>query len=359
MYLKPDSTQTRGNNRTRLGSNASSSVSSASSTALQMTSSQIGRFGIEDMELWHHYIKHTSEATSVMFGGRPELGLSCDYLLHGMLATAAIHLGYLHPEHRQRYNLLSRQHIDLALGPFQRAMASISDENIIYLFTYSTLLVVCSLAASQGAHTYGGSEPSSGIADWVICVRGCRSITAAANFDIGGLPIGPWIEHMVKVPCTPGNTYKLSPEEEGSFSRIESLLATAPLATDLPSNEVEAYLHAMEKLRHTFAFTVDSFNATMTLAMKDFSPEALPERLSRRLFVTLWPFSVSELFVQLLSETRPPALIIMAHYCLILRRAKDCWYMAESGLRIFQAIQHNLGEEWSTYIEYPRRVFGV
>ncbi|KAG4436268.1 hypothetical protein IFR05_008250 [Cadophora sp. M221] len=277
-----------------------------------------------------------------------------------MLATAAIHLGYLQPEHRKKYNLLSRQHLDLALGPFQRAMASVTEENIVFLFTYSTLLVVCSLAAAQGAHTYGGSETSSGIADWVICVRGCRSITATASSDIGGLPIRQWIDNMVHVPCTPENASKLSPEEEGSFSRIEDLLATLPLATDLPGNEeVAAYLHAMEKLRVTFAFTVDSFNSTLTLAMKDFSPKSLPERLSRRLFVTLWPYSVSDLFVRLLIEMRPPALIIMAHYCLILRRAKDCWYMAESGLRIFQAIQHNLGEEWSSYIEYPRRVFGV
>lgn len=51
------------------------------------------------MELWLHYIKYTSEATSVMFGGKSDLGLSCNYLLHGMLATAAIYLAYLKPEH--------------------------------------------------------------------------------------------------------------------------------------------------------------------------------------------------------------------------------------------------------------------
>lgn len=59
----------------------------------------IGRFGTDDMELWLHYIKYTSEATSVMFGGKSDLGLSCNYLLHGMLATAAIYLAYLKPEY--------------------------------------------------------------------------------------------------------------------------------------------------------------------------------------------------------------------------------------------------------------------
>lgn len=141
------------------------------------------------MELWLHYIKYTSEATSVTFGGKSELGLSCDYLLHGMLATAAIHLAYLKPEHRAKYNQLSRQHQDLALGPFQRAMTSLTNDNVDCLFAYSTLLVVCSLASSESIPPQGSSEPSSRIADWVIFVRGCRSISVAAQSDIGGLPI--------------------------------------------------------------------------------------------------------------------------------------------------------------------------
>lgn len=163
---------------------------------------------------------------------------------------------------------------------------------------------------------------------------------------------------MVQVQCTPDNTATLSPEEESSLSRIETLLTMLPSVSLLnDDSEVTACLQAMENLRQTFAFTVSGFNATLTMAMKTHSPKSLPERLSKRLFVTLWPFSVNDCFVRLLSEMRPPAMIIMAHYCLILRRAKDCWYMAESGLRIFEAIQHNLGEEWSAYIEYPRRVF--
>ncbi|KAK0118392.1 hypothetical protein ONS95_012681 [Cadophora gregata] len=258
------------------------------------------------MELWLHYIKYTSEATSVVCGGKPELGLSCDYLLHGMLATAASHLAYLKPDHRAKYNLLSRQHQDLALGPFQQAMESITEENASFVFSYGILLVVGSLSSSEIIPTQRGNEPSSRIADWVICIRGCRSVCLVAKSDIGGFPI----------------------------------------------NE-------LQKLRETFAFTVQGFNATLTVAMKIPSPNSVPQRMSNRLLLTLWPLTVTDAFVRLLSEMRPPALIIMAHYCLILRRGKDCWYMAESGLKIFQAIQHYLGEEWSAYVEYPRRVFGL
>ncbi|PVH73265.1 hypothetical protein DL98DRAFT_538515 [Cadophora sp. DSE1049] len=200
--------------------------------------SQLNRqFGFEDMELWHHYIKYTFEATSVMFGGKPELGLSCDYLLHGMLATAAIHLAYLQPENRAKYNLLSRQHQDLALGPFQRAMTAITDENADNLFAYGTLLMVCSLASSESIPPSGSNEPSSGIADWVIFVRGCRSISVAAKSDIGGLPIKEWNQNMVQIQCTEENAAKLSPEEARSFDRIETLLTTLPSISSMDDDE--------------------------------------------------------------------------------------------------------------------------
>ncbi|CZT03658.1 hypothetical protein WAI453_008975 [Rhynchosporium graminicola] len=361
IYLEVESHQARTTERNRFESDASSSISSPSSTSiLQPMVSVNSQFSLQDMELWHHYIVYTSEQTSVMFGRKPEIGLSCDYLLHGMLATAAIHQAYRHPDQRQKYNLLARQHLDQSFGPYHRALAIISDENVENLFSYNVLLVICSLASAESVHTSASGKSSGGIADWVVCIRGCRSIAAASTSNVQGIPIRQWIDTMIQVPMTAENSAKISPEEEGSFSRVESLLEQSKRSNNSQNmNDITACLQALQELRKTFAFTTDGFDAMLTTAMKSYSTAPVSPRLSRRLFVTIWPFLVSDRFVELLLGMYPPALMIMAHYCLILRRTQDCWYMAESGLRIFQAIQNNLAEEWSAYIEYPRRVFSV
>lgn len=61
-------------------------------------------------------IKETSEVTSVLFYRTFELGLVCGYLLHGMLAAAALHLAYLQPGNQAKHNILPRQHQHLALA---------------------------------------------------------------------------------------------------------------------------------------------------------------------------------------------------------------------------------------------------
>jgi hypothetical protein len=46
-----------------------------------------------------------------------------------------------------------------------------------------------------------------------------------------------------------------------------------------------------------------------------------------------------------LSEHRPPALAIMAHFCLLLKRCHSYWYMEHRANDLFDAIQQDWTEE--------------
>jgi hypothetical protein len=75
-----------------------------------------------------------------------------------------------------------------------------------------------------------------------------------------------------------------------------------------------------------------------------------------RATAALWVGRVSETFIRLLSEKRPPALILTAHYCLLLKYCEDCWYMEQRAYYLFEAVKQSLGEQWALYVEYPHRV---
>ena len=103
--------------------------------------------------------------------------------------------------------------------------------------------------------------------------------------------------------------------------------------------EMEAYTESISSLRKLFK-----------------ASSVAGDSLSSRVFSSLWPTQISDTFIRLLHEERPPALIITAHYCLLLKRCHSCWYVEHRAYDLFRAVQQSLAEEWSPYLVYSLRV---
>jgi hypothetical protein len=89
----------------------------------------------------------------------------------GMISAAALHLAYLHPDQRGKYELLSTQHQDIALGPFRAAMLNIALENCNQVFAFSLLLIVSHFAASRSTEFFAPSLRTTvynKLANWVV-----------------------------------------------------------------------------------------------------------------------------------------------------------------------------------------------
>ena len=86
---------------------------------------------------------------------------------------------------------------------------------------------------------------------------------------------------------------------------------------------------------------MESFTDAIALLQKLLAASSqVTDSLSRRLFSSMWP----DKFIRLLGEHRPPALGIMAHYCLLLKRCHYCQYMEHRTYDLFDAIHQNLTE---------------
>jgi hypothetical protein len=229
----------------------------------------------------------------------PKIALSCDYLTHGMMSTAALHLAYLRPGQLERYQLLSVQHQDVALGPFQIAMSNITTENCNQVFGFSLLLMVSHFASFRAPEFFFPSPVAgnNGLSDWVIWHRGCQTILNQAR---------------------------------------ESIKASTTVA------ELEAYKDATTRLRRLLKASSQTEDSVI-----------------RRAFASIWPVVISDTFIQLLSQLQPLALVIMAHYCLLIKNCHSCWYMEHRAYHMFDAVKRNLSEEWTIYIEHPLRVLGA
>jgi hypothetical protein len=307
---------------------------------------RIMNFDMEDMALWHQFIKSTAATMSDPWKDElPKLALSCDYLMHGILATGALHLGYLSsdPKEKERYTYLASQHQDLALGPFQQAMSTIKPQNASHLFAFSILLTAFNFASYRSPENlfpFSDSTSYQGLSNWMVCLRGCSSIVYAAIPHVEAGPLGFLVTRGRQIERALSSGALPDPEVDKSLSLLaERALKLPVIESTTTIEEMEAYADAIKRLRAMLAAGSQGLELSL-----------------RKAATSIWAGGVSETFIRLLSEKRPPTLIIMAHYCLLLKSCEECWYMERRSYHLFESIQQDLSEEWAIYVEYPRRM---
>jgi hypothetical protein len=74
----------------------------------------------------------------------------------------------------------------------------------------------------------------------------------------------------------------------------------------------------------------------------------------RMSLVFAWPILVSPDYVELLRQQQAEALIILAHYAVLLHRGRGLWLVGEGGRFLIESICGNLGSIWQEWLEIPK-----
>lgn len=141
--------------------NASTYVIGAMESLAGPSLSNEGRtadFEARDLELMHHFstyvakiLSYRKEIQDAWAIELPKEAYSCDYLMHGLLALSALHLGSSIRNKRHDYIALSTYHLHKSLAGFREKLANISIENCVPLFGLSSLITihVCAQSALE------------------------------------------------------------------------------------------------------------------------------------------------------------------------------------------------------------------
>jgi len=151
-------------------------------------------------------------------------------------------------------------------------------------------------------------------------------------------PFGPLLvtQHITKENCDNPDDYELE--------KLEALFepsANTPVTTTSPS-ELEVCAQALAILRRVFRLPYAP-NKTW---------------LDVRGAVFIWPGAVSQEFVDLLFERRPEALVLLAYFCVLLKRINSYWYFEGLGVGLLERVGEGLdswGEGWREWIAWAER----
>ncbi len=301
--------------------------------------SGLPKLQMEDLELLHHFITETCFTLSDRGASHelwrvnaPQVAFQHDFLMRGILAISALHLAWLRPDRKDHYSHIAVRQQDAALGAFRAIMSSMDQSNCDAFFGLSSLIVVYGFAApkasdSLGLFSYSGDDSD----EWLPLIRGVNSILMNVfSWIKQGRLSGLLHDHQQEPPRT-----DLPPILKEQLSHLEALCENVSDRQEAAT----AYKTALAMLRLCF------------IRMKN-----RPQYECEVSMSFLWPVMVPQDYILLLNMRRPEALIILAHYCVILHHLDDYWWMRGWAMHIIDNIQRELSDEQRYWIEWPTNV---
>jgi hypothetical protein len=200
---------------------------------------------------------------------------------------------------------------------------------------------------------------------WLHLMRGVRPVIqqhweVVLHGPLGLLLHGEWNND-------PPLTKPAAQREDQQLAALSALweIDAAPADTA----EAATYDDTLSQLRRTFA-RADAYStlttplapsSDATIKSGSFIPDPRPSNfeVADMSIVLAWISSIAPTYVALLEQQRPPALILLAHWAVLLSRIHNVWWVEGVGVDILAAVRDVLENEWSTWLEWPRKMIGL
>ncbi|KAL9102494.1 MAG: hypothetical protein Q9163_002359 [Psora crenata] len=297
---------------------------------------------MDDLELLHHFTTETcytlsdrAESHELWRVTVPQLAFHHDFLMRGILAISALHLSHLRPAMHEHFTHIGAQQQDAALRSFRPIMVGMDSTNCDASFAMSSLIVVYGFESPKLSDSLGMFSSHGEHSDeWLPLIRGVNSILQSL-----------W----PSVKC--GRLSRLLHDEDRHFRHTQ-----LPKVLENQLSNLEQFCENMTGDGIDDAACKDALGQLRRCfeRMNDKSPYECEVSLA---FV--WPVMIPPHFISMLNKRDPKALIILAHYCLILHHLDGYWWMRGWARHILDNIRPELDDSWQNWLRWPSEVVNV
>jgi hypothetical protein len=306
------------------------------------------------MALLHHWslvtsvnIVNTPEVDHIWQTLLPQVGFRHEYVMHGILSLAALHIAYLDPSRRQSHLLEAAQHHVKALDGFREDIIRICAANADALFASATLtffyaFLTFGTLCHDGCTTgdFSGMARASRVlgTDWIPLARGVETV------------LHPIYEHVRVGPLKDllgvGNWNELD-IEANSDPYDEHIMSLRDIWKQ--GENAEVYNEAVHILRHTRMW-IAQFEGFQTNDTSDWGYN----RAWSGPF--MWLSRAPRQYFELLQQRQPPALLIFAWFGASIHCLNKHWWMEGCGKSIVDVVDDCLGPYWTSWTERPKQI---
>ncbi|KAG9228102.1 hypothetical protein BJ875DRAFT_490216 [Amylocarpus encephaloides] len=297
--------------------------------------------GDSDKALLYFWISNTSASIALNNGTVrmwqvvvPQLAHQFSFLMHSVLACAALHSAYLNPRRCQEFTIQARNHQDQGLPLFRAAIVNVTEDNCDAVHLFAHLLVINSFASNQQDQ--------------------CLLIVAEPeNTDV----MPAWL-HFLRNGCSM-LCHLWDKLEAGPVGALASAWEIPIDISAHPIQPLVNYLVAMTQDEWSDD-TRNIYRGTAIELARAFScMNALGDAITTWDAVRIWPMRLSIAYMELLKQKHPSALILLAHYCIVLKRLELNWYFEDRAASLLSTISHHLDVKWHSFIQWPLEEVGA
>ncbi|RAL01715.1 Zn(II)2Cys6 transcription factor domain-containing protein [Aspergillus ibericus CBS 121593] len=253
--------------------------------------------------------------------------IATPYLMNEMLALSALHLSVVRSEDQKRYRRYAAQLQTHALGMYNQMRLDVNRETCVPLFLFSCIL---------GMHTLCDvlvHREDTSFDEFLERLVHCFKLQLGIRVVISGPTWSMLRESILKSPLENGEImFDWNTELGPDCARLLNLIETAKLGDAITST----YRHALQALQV-------SINAAIRGSVKSVNG------------VTGWSVMVTPEYVEHLALRRPEALVILAHYAVLVYWHRHLWLFGDGGRFMIEAISSYLGPDWAIWLEWPNR----
>ena len=208
-----------------------------------------------DLELLHNYCT----ATCFTLHSDPvqrrlwqinvvQTAFSFEFVMRGVLALSALHLAHLHLEKKDFHISLAREHNQTSLHEPMTILPNITPENCNGLYIFSILTAFYAIASPRMPEDFLIVE-ETGIAPWLMMVRGTTTISDSSKQTLDSGPFGPMMHRGgQRVQLREVQTNRDSIGEQRLMELQQHITGAA-----IDTKELSTYNRAIDELQKSYA----------------------------------------------------------------------------------------------------------
>lgn len=318
------------------------------------------------LELLHNFITLTSHTLSNDLVLRniwritvPQIGFQYDYVMRSILALSALHMSLYSTDKRDFYLQIARSEHGAALQKIAATLPHVGADNCSALYISAALTFFYAWAAPRSPGDFF-LVSNEGVAEWVFLLHGVRSISSGWHAELAKGPFSAMIRMGTSrlnagAEDGPASTAWLSTTEHAHLTQLRRVISQAPV-----DRETMSILEKnIDNLEVSFRAT---FSESGWAAASDGSPGSRPDRNITAWALTSniysWLYKMDHQFIEMLNQRSPLALVVFAHFVVLLKYLGSCWWMQGWSTHLLQEIWSLLDEEHRMWIRWPIEEIG-
>ncbi len=260
----------------------------------------------------------------------PKMGFTHPFVLHSLLSVSALHLSRFKKEAADFYVSQAEHHYAIALNIATSLMPNIDQDNCAALYSFATFCSTYHLAMGPKSGDFL-LFTDNGVAEWRLLFRGVRAIIEANLWLLQKSELAPMFEVSIRQLGLPS----------GSNPHLQDLREhIVETSSDHP--KFDLYIKTLDLLGESYLL----------------SPTTGARGQSSLPLTFTWLYRVSDEFVQSLQEREPIALVIFAHFCVLLHDMSFNWWLTGWVDHLMSGIYSCLSGEHKIWLSWPIEEIG-